>query len=362
MRKIEQFAIGAILLAGLCSCESKQSEGKKPVRVKVMRVGAVQVIGSRGYSGTVEEESGVSLSFPMAGTVRQMAVDEGQMVTRGQLVATLDATDQSASLAASRATTEQARQALHQARDAYNRAKGLYEGGVMTEAKWVEAQTTLREAEEALKSAQALERVPQKAQGDTRLRAPFAGYVAHRAADPGQNVLPGAMVAELVHIDRVKVKISVPETDVEQIKKGETMLVKCGATGGTPFYGKVVERGVDADPLSRTYVVKLLVDNPQHQLLPGMICDVYSQFTRGETSVFVPAEVVQLNPDNRMFVWVVKDGRATKRFIHFVADTSQGVRVNGGLEPGDELIVEGQQMVSEGTRCEPIGQGDGRPT
>lgn len=354
MRKFEQFIIGITLLAGLCACESKKPEGKKAVRVKVMRVGAVQVIGSRGYSGTVEEESGVSLSFPMAGTVRQMAVDEGQMVTRGQLIATLDATDQSASLAASRATTEQARQALHQARDEYNRAKGLYNGGVITEAKWVQAQTALHEAEEALKSAQALERVPQKAQGDTRLRAPFAGYVAHRAADAGQNVLPGAMVAKLVHIDRVKVKISVPETDVEQIKKNETMLVRCGATGSSSFYGKVVERGVDADPLSRTYEVKLLIDNPQHQLLPGMICDVYSQFTRGETSVFVPAEVVQLNPDNRMFVWVVKDGRATKRFIHFVADTSQGVRVNGGLEPGDELIVEGQQMVSEGTRCEPI--------
>ncbi len=354
MRKLEQFIIGIFLLAGLCACGGKRPEAKKPVRVKVMRVGAVQVIGSRGYSGTVEEESGTSLSFPMAGTVNQVMVDEGQMVGRGQLLATLDATDQSATLASSRAVTEQARQALRQAQDEYNRAKGLHEGGVITEAKWVQAQTALREAEEALKAARAMERVPQKAQGDTRLRAPFAGYVAHKAADPGQNVMPGAMVVKLVHIDRVKVKISVPETDVEQIKKGETMLVRCDATGADPFYGKVVERGVDADPLSRTYEVKLLVDNPRHQLLPGMICDVYSRFTRGETSVFVPAEVVQLNPDNRMFVWVVKNGRATKRFIHFVADTSQGVRVNGGLEPGDELIVEGQQMVSEGTRCETI--------
>lgn len=225
---------------------------------------------------------------------------------------------------------------------------------MITEARWVRAQTALREAEEALKAARAMERVPQKAQGDTRLTAPFAGYVAHKAADPGQNVMPGAMVVKLVHIDRVKVKISVPETDVEQIKKGETMLVRCDATGNGPFYGKVVERGVDADPLSRTYEVRLLVDTPRHQLLPGMVCDVYSRFTRGETSVFVPAEVVQLNPDNRMFVWVVSNGRAAKRFIHFVADTSQGVRVNGGLEPGDELIVEGQQMVSEGTRCETI--------
>ena len=71
-------------------------------------------------------------------------------------------------------------------------------------------------------------------------------------------------------------------------------------------------------------------------------------------SIFVPANVVQLNPDNRMFVWIVKNGRATKRFIDYVADTSQGVRVGGGLEPGDKLIVAGQQMVSENTPCQII--------
>ena len=71
------------------------------------------------------------------------------------------------------------------------------------------------------------------------------------------------------------------------------------------FYGKVIEKGVTADPLSRTYDVKLLVDNPDHKLLPGMICQVYSRFSRGQMSVFVPAKVVQINPDNRMCVWIV---------------------------------------------------------
>lgn len=105
MRKLGQFIIGTILLAGLCACGGKRPGARKPVRVKVMRVGAVQVIGSHGYSGTMEEEGGASLSFPMAGTVRQVMVDEGQTVGRGQLLATLDATDQNATLASSRAAT-----------------------------------------------------------------------------------------------------------------------------------------------------------------------------------------------------------------------------------------------------------------
>lgn len=342
------------LLTVLASCGSKQSTTEqKPVKVKVAKVGAVQVNGARGYSGTVAEESGVSLSFPVAGTIQRIDIDEGQMVSRGQTVATINATDQAGAQQSAHAVTQQARQALRQALDTYKRSKGLFEAGVISESKWVAAQTALAEAREGVKSAAALESIARKGAGDTRLTAPFSGYISEKDADVGQNVLPGVMVAKLVHIDRVKVKISVPEEDMAQISKGEEMMVRCDAIGGTVFYGKVMEKGVTADPLSRTYEVKLLVNNPDHKLLPGMIASVYSRFSRGQMSVFVPAQVVQLNPDNRMFVWVVKNGKATKRFINFVADTSQGVRVSGGLEPGDLLITEGMQKVSEGTPCSP---------
>lgn len=343
------------LLSLLSACGHKSSSSStQPVKVKVERVGAIQINGARGYSGTVTEENGVSLSFSTAGTVRSIPVSEGQMVSAGQLIAVLDGANQNSTLASSHAVTMQAQQGLRQAQDTYNRSKGLHESGVISEAKWVQAQTALAEAKEALRSAQALERISRKGMGDTRLTAPYAGYIARKAVEVGQNVAPGEMIAELMHIDRVKVKISVPENEIDEIQRGEVMMVRCDAVGGEPFYGRVVEKGVDADPLSRTYDVKIMVDNPQHRLLPGMICQVYSRFRRGQTSVFVPANVVQLNEDNRFFVWVVSGGKARKRFIHFVADTSQGVRVSGGLEPGDLLIVEGHQKVSEGTVCEII--------
>lgn len=339
----------------LVACGGKPtSTSPKPVKVKVTRVGAVQINGERGYSGTVTEENGVSLSFSTAGTVKAINVAEGQMVAAGQVIAVLDGANQSSTLASSHAVTVQARQSLRQAQDTYNRSKGLHESGVISDAKWVQAQTALAEAKEAVRSAAALEQISRKNVGDTRLTAPYAGYISRKQVEVGQNVAPGEMIAELMHIDRVKVKISVPESEIDKIEKGEEMMVRCDAVGSEPFYGRVAEKGVDADPLSRTYAVKILLDNPQHRLLPGMICKVYSRFRRGQTSVFVPANVVQLNEDNRFFVWVVSGGKARKRFIHFVADTSQGVRVNGGLEPGDLLIVDGQQKVSEGTLCEII--------
>lgn len=319
-----------------------------------MEVGSVQVNGEKGFSGTVAEESGVSLSFSVTGTIRSMHVDEGQMVSRGQLVATVDGVDQAGARASAHAVTGEARAALRKAQDDYKRAKALHDAGVISESKYVSALTALQGAREAVNSAAALESISNKSSSDTRLTAPFSGYIAEKNAEVGQNVVPGMMVVKLVHIDKVKVKISVPEEEIDKIHRGETMMIHCTANGGANFYGKVVEKGVAADALSRTYNVSLLVDNPGHKLLPGMICNVYTSFTRGQMGIFVPANVVQLNPDNRMFVWIVKNGKATKRFITYVADTSQGVRVGGGLQPGDQLIVEGQQMVSENTPCEII--------
>lgn len=353
MKNLLHYLLLAIVTATICACsQGEPAKTDKPVRVKIMQIGEVQVNGERGYSGTIEEESGVSLSFPAGGTLRTLNVDEGQVVGKGQLIATIDSKTQSGTQASAHAVTQQARHALNQAQDTYNRSKKLHDAGVISDSKWVAAQTGLDEAREALRSAIALESISNKGTDDTRLTAPFSGYVSQKSAEVGQNVLPGMMVIELVHIDKVKIKISIPEEEINKIKKGEEMLVRCAAAGNADFYGKVVEKGVTADPLSRTYEVKLLVDNPECKLLPGMICNVYTSFTRGQTSVFVPANVVQLNPDNRMFVWIVKDGKATKRFINFNGDTSQGVRVSSGLEPGDKLIVSGQQKVSEGTKCQ----------
>lgn len=355
MKFLQSFFLAMATIAVCGSCGNKYPDkSNAPVRVKVMEVGSVQVNGESGFSGTVEEESGVSLSFSVAGTVRTMDVDEGQTVGKGQLVATVDGVDQAGARASAHAVTGEALAALRKAQDDYNRARSLHAQGVISESKYVSAQTALEAAREAVNSAAALEGISNKAADDTRLTAPFSGYVADKNAEVGQNVIPGMMVVKLVHIDKVKVKISVPEEEIDKIRKGEMMMVRCDAIGGADFYGRVVEKGVDADPLSRTYSVKLLVDNPDHKLLPGMICNVYTSFTRGQMSIFVPANVVQLNPDNRMFVWIVKNGRATKRFIDYVADTSQGVRVGGGLEPGDKLIVAGQQMVSENTPCQII--------
>ena len=235
--------------------------------------------------------------------------------------------------------------ALEQAQDTYNRMKELHDAGSLPEMQWIQI-------ENQLKTAKASEAMAKKSLADTRLVAPFSGYIASKDAEMGQVAAPGISIAKLVSIGSVKVKIAVPEDDVQRIAKGSSMKIVVPALDNREFSGVVTERGVSADPRSRTYEVKATIQNHDGQLLPGMICQAFTNYMQGAMGVFIPANLVQLDGDNKTFVWVVNGGKAVKREITISGETAQGVQVSGGLSAGDQLIVSGQQKVSNGMNVE----------
>lgn len=328
-----------MVLVALYSCgEKKQTAQEQTVRVKVQQILTEAVNGEQGFSGTIEESSGVSLSFATMGTIKRIYVNEGQMVGAGQLIAELDPTALQNAYTISKTT-------LEQAQDTYNRMKELHDAGSLPEMQWISI-------ENQLKSAKAQEAVARKSLGDTKLYAPSAGYISTKFAEVGENVSPGVPIAKLVNISNVKVKIAVPEDDIQRIAKNSSMKIVVPALGNREFSGHVTERGVSADPRSRTYEVKATVLNHDRKLLPGMICQVFTNYMQGTTGVFIPANLVQLDIDNKTFVWVVNGDKALKREITISNETAQGAQVSGGLSAGDKLIIAGQQKVSNGMKVE----------
>jgi efflux transporter, RND family, MFP subunit len=372
-------AVSALSLLTV-SCGKQKQERENVVKVKTIEASSTSLNGVESYSGTIEENGGVSLSFPVGGTVKQLNVAEGRAVGSGQLIAVLDATTLGNLVSASSATVGQAQAAVGQARadlaqaeksaaqalDAYKRMKQLHDNGSLPEIKWVEVQTQYQQAQDAVnlvrqqvsqaeaavQSAKAQKNISLKNLHDTRLYAPSEGYISKKLVEVGQNVAPGQPVAMLVNIRQVKVKINVTEDDIAKIQVGQEFRFTVSSLSGQTFTARVTEKGVAADPITRSYEVKALAENANQKLLPGMVCDVYVQSSSNASVIALPANIIQIDIDNRPFVWTVVNGVARKTNVTLGESVGNNIQIVGGLSSKDKVIIEGQQKVSNGMKVQ----------
>ena len=328
--------LAAVVLTSCGGKSTAEGTGSGAVKVETMQVAGSGADALRSYSGTVEEENGTLLSFATSGTVDGVYIKDGESVGKGRLIATLDPTQ-------ARNMHNAALAALTQAEDAWRRMKELYDKGSLPEIKWIEAQTTLQQARSA-------EKMAAKSLADCRLYAPFTGVISQKNVERGQNVMPGTPVAKLVTVDRLKVKIAVPENEISQIAVGQKASVSIAALGGEVMTGTVTEKGVTADPMSRAYDVKITLRNNGRKMMPGMVAEVSIRRQDETATCIIPAHIVQIDENNNEFVWLAVGGKAVKRIITCGDFTASGVTVTSGLAAGDNIIVAGQHKVSNGTR------------
>lgn len=329
-------AVSASLALAGCQVKEEKTGGPSPVRVKVMKVALSEQKTSGRFSGTVEEAAGTPLSFSVMGTVNAVSFRLGDRVEKGQLLASLDATSV-------RSSYDAAKAALVQAEDAYRRMKELHGKGSLPEIKWVEVQSKLQQA-------RSMEEMARKNLKDCKLYAPFSGVIADKSVEVGQNVIPGMAVGKLLGVSRLKVKISMPESEIASVSLHQKAEIVVPALGSRRFSGMVSEKGIMADPFSRSYEVNIDVADAGGDLMPGMVAEVRLAGADGGTAVIVPARIVQLDEKNRSFVWIDNNGVAEKRVISCGGFSGDGVVVASGLKADDRIIVEGQQKVCNGTK------------
>jgi RND family efflux transporter MFP subunit len=340
MTNVKYFIHSAMLLAaaGLSGCSGGKESGQheKVIPVKVITLASSAVTAGHIYVGTVEASTAISLSFSMLGAVEEVFASEGQHVQKGQLLATLNSATAQNSL-----TTTQSQ--LNRAQDAYDRLAKLHANGSLPDIKFVEVETGLQQAKSMVEMAQ-------KNLDDCRLYAPRSGIVASRSVEPGVNVMPGVAAFKLVTVDKVNVKIPVPESEIGDIAVGRDATIEVPALNDDTFTGKVERKGVTANTISHTYDVKIGVGNPQLRLLPGMVCKVSLQRNDVQADIVIPNRTVQTSPDGKRFVWLADNGLARRRYITSGKLSGNGVIVSEGLSAGDQLIVEGYRNVSDGMK------------
>ena len=364
MKKITLILLVVSLLVG---CKKKEEQiDKNPLRVEteVARFGT----GSNGmsYVGIVEESEATVVSFTSMGVIKRMLVSEGQMVSQGQLLAEIDATTSNNTVEIAQVSTSQAEDMVKQAentyaqaKDAYDRMKILHDNGSLPEIKWVEMETNLKQAELALSTARsavvsagATKKIAQKGVADTRLIAPVSGVVGKKQLSTGETALPSQPVLSILNINTVKVKVSIPETELKNIGAGTPSAIMVEAANST-FNGGRIETGVQADVATHTYDVRINVANPNHKLLPGMVASVTfpTIHAAATAAIFVPINAVQRQPDGRNFVWVVDSQSKAHRAVVSIGQTmGNRIAIIDGLSIGDRVVTNGNQKLSEGSQ------------
>lgn len=335
-------AFGLVILAAclLSACKHKGDTPTQaaPVKVSVEVVGGSDYAVGSVYSGTVESANTTTVSFAVAGTIEQLSAAEGQRVSRGQVLGHLK--DGDYVNAHNIALAE-----LAEAQDAYERLKKLHDANALPDIKWVEIQQKLKQAQNAADMAA-------RAVQETSLRSPMDGVISRKIADRGQNVAPIEPVYEIVSTDNLTINISVPENEVGRFAVGREATV--AIQGHEPVTGKVTQKSVVADPLTRSYKIKVSLPSASGKVLPGMVGTVAfaaddADVTAAAQAFMLPSQAVNLSDDNRTFVWVVIKGRAERRFVTADELVAGGILVKEGLAPGDTVIVAGMQKVGTGS-------------
>ncbi len=330
------FLLLATLLAISCGKEQASSR-KAPVRVKTLVASTDVVPANQGYVGIVEEREATAVSFTGMGVVKRVFVDEGQSVTKGQLLAEMDDTQ-------ARNLLSGAEAAMTQANDAYDRYKQLHDNGSLPEVKWVEVESKVAQAKSQLE-------VAKKNLSDCRLTAPVSGIVGKKLVKAGETALPSQAVVTILDISSVKVKVAVPEGEIGGIAHNTRSVIKVDAVGGT-FEGGPIEKGVQADALTHTYDIRIIVANGGRRLLPGMVADVSFAASEGHCSqLAVPVTAVQRKSDGSLFVWrVAGDSTAHRTPVSIGGMLGNNVTVTEGIEEGQRIVTEGYQKLSEGNK------------
>jgi len=332
------FLLVGLLVLSACGGKEKPIIKAEIVKVDVQKIEVVSRPEIFNYSGNILADNSVSIGFSIAGRVMGVYVQEGQRVSKGQLLASIETNTYQNALAVTGAGMEQAQ-------DNFNRLNQLYLKKSLPESDYIATKVALAQSkanyETALKNLR-----------DTKLYASFSGIISQKLIEAGASVAPGVNAFTIVKTDKVYASASITENEISSLKIGNTADVSIPSLNRT-IRGHITLINPQADDNSKTYTVKIKLDNPGGQILPGMITNININTGKSKEVIILPAQAVLKSTDGSSYVYTVKSTKNSntvfkKRIeMQSMAGTSD-VIVKNGLIPGDKVVVSGQTRLEDG--------------
>jgi len=315
-----------------------QGSGDVAVRTAVITKTPVDLDFS--VNGNFQAAQQLTFSAENTGRITRIFVDEGSRVTKGQTLAILDAESLSADLEAAQATYQTA------LRDQERYASSFATGGV-TQQQLDQAKLNTRNAETRLKQARIKT-------GDANIKAPFSGIINKRFIEQGAYVAPGNQLFQLVDVSKLKLAVTVNESQVANLKTGDQVRIKSNVFPDKSFSGKITFIAPLADNSLNFPVEIQLTNNPGTELKAGMYGTAIFEFPSQAPALTVPRTAfVGSVSSNR--IYVLESGNVAKE-RKVIAGRVNGdqVEILEGLKEGETVITSGQINLTDGTKVTAI--------
>ncbi|MCX7908191.1 MAG: efflux RND transporter periplasmic adaptor subunit [Ignavibacteria bacterium] len=285
------------------------------------------------YNGTVLPNSELNIASETNGKVVGVFASLGNFVKKGTILVKLDDRIRLANLQTAKSNYEKTKKDLE-------RYEKLFKENSISE-------TQLEMARFQFTNAEAQYAIATKQLEETKISAPFSGFVSAKMVEVGQVVSPGTPLLTLIDIGTVKIRFQVPEKDIFKIKIGDVVEVSTDLLPNQKFYGKVHNIGFKADE-AKTYPVEVDVKNPKNLLKAGMFVQVRIPSAMRVKALLIPRVALfgsKLDPK----VYVVENNIAKIRPITLGGEFGDKIEVIKGLKEGELIITEGLINLKDGT-------------
>lgn len=269
----------------------------------------------------------------MGGKVEKVLVRVGDRVVKDQPIVEFDRTNPGIQF-------EQAKSAFEIAEKTYLRTKALLEAGETSQANYDAAETQYLVAK---RNYEAVKQV-------LFIQSPFDGTIVDIKVKDGDNVKNEAMLFTVAQLNKMRTKLWVTENEIIHIKKGMKVTTEYQ---GENYVGKVTELSLAADPVKQAFYVEAEFENPQYKLPSGIVLEFNVTIYQNPNAIIIPRNLVRKD-DKGMFVFVEKNSRAIKTYIQNGFDSGAEYEVSLGLQAGDNLIVQGANLIEDGAKVKVI--------
>jgi membrane fusion protein (multidrug efflux system) len=334
-------------LAGLAACNKGEAKPTgamgaggemPPSAVEVALARTDTVVDAIDATGQVEAIQAIELRPDIEGRVVEIPATEGAEVAAGAPLVRIDDQELKAQVAKAEADRDLARQALARTRELLDQRAS--------------SASDLEKAEATARSTQAELDLLSLRLGRTTVRAPFAGVVGQRFVSLGDYVTTSTRLLSLQTVNPQRVAFTVPERYASRLKRGQRVTFRIASLPGQEFEGAVDFVDPVVQLPGRTILIKALVPNGRRQLAAGMFAEARLSTEVRPRAVVIPEDAL-LPLQGSFFLWVAKEGKATRRQVGIGVRTPGFVEIRSGVEAGEQVVVGGQERLFEGAPLAP---------